>query len=435
MKIGSGILPLLLGVAFALLAGTALATDGYFSHGYGMKAKGEGGAAITSVDDAFGGANNPATMVFAGSRLDVGVDWFSPHRSAARTGSIGGAFDFSADSDSNNFYIPELGYNHLLSPDMSLGVSIYGNGGMNTNYPGGVASCGQPGRPANGLCGQGGLGVDLTQLLVAPTFSMKTLPQQSFGIAPLFAYQRFRATGLQAFDNAPGFPPFTGSPGSVTNNGYAHSTGFGVRLGYYARIDALSLGAMYTSKMRMGKFDQYKGLFAEQGRFDIPEHYAVGAGFDPAQGLNLRLDFERIVYSGVPSVHNPSSNRAPLGADNGPGFGWQDVNVIKLGAQWVLNPAVTLRAGYNHCNNPIQAQDVTFNILAPGVVKNHYTLGATFALGTGSELTLAYMHAQRNSTSGASMFNSPGLAGPGNGGTETISMYEDSLGIAWGLRF
>ena len=38
----------------------AQATDGYFSHGYGMKAKGRAGVSMAMTDDAFGGANNPA---------------------------------------------------------------------------------------------------------------------------------------------------------------------------------------------------------------------------------------------------------------------------------------------------------------------------------------------------------------------------------------
>ena len=59
-------------LASALLAvfaipSVALATDGYFPHGYGMKAKGMGGASVAMADDSFGGANNPASMVFAGT--------------------------------------------------------------------------------------------------------------------------------------------------------------------------------------------------------------------------------------------------------------------------------------------------------------------------------------------------------------------------------
>src|SRR5512147_989848 len=76
-------------VAGFVLPGAAHATYGYFSHGYGMKAKGMAGAATAMTEDTFGGANNPASMVWVGSRMDVGVDWFSPKRKAERTGSSG----------------------------------------------------------------------------------------------------------------------------------------------------------------------------------------------------------------------------------------------------------------------------------------------------------------------------------------------------------
>src|SRR3990167_4993695 len=76
-------------MALAGLAGSAYATNGYFSHGYGMKAKGMGGAATTNTDDTFFGANNPAAAAFVGNRIDLGVDLFSPIREASRTGSAG----------------------------------------------------------------------------------------------------------------------------------------------------------------------------------------------------------------------------------------------------------------------------------------------------------------------------------------------------------
>src|ERR1039457_2593782 len=97
----------------------ALATDGYFSHGYGMKAKGMGGAATAMADDSFGGANNPASMVWAGDRLDVGVDLFSPKRDISRSGSAAG-IDGAVSSGSNLFLVPEFGYNRMIGGDMSI---------------------------------------------------------------------------------------------------------------------------------------------------------------------------------------------------------------------------------------------------------------------------------------------------------------------------
>jgi long-chain fatty acid transport protein len=72
------------------------------------------------------------------------------------------------------------------------------------------------------LCGTGSLGVDLSQLIIAPTLAWKFHARHSIGIAPLFAYQRFKAEGLQAFQG------LSTSPGNVTNNGYDSSTGWGV---------------------------------------------------------------------------------------------------------------------------------------------------------------------------------------------------------------
>jgi long-chain fatty acid transport protein len=408
---------------------TAHATDGYFSHGYGNTAKGMGGASIAVTQDAFGGANNPATMVWVGRRVDVGIDWFSPRREVERSGSVGGMLDFSADSESNYFFIPEFAYNHMLSKDLSLGVTVYGNGGMNTDFPGGQLNCSALGAypVANGLCGDGNLGVDLMQLIIAPTLSWRFHPNHSVGIAPLFAYQRFKAYGIQLFGM------LSQSPGDVTNRGYEDSTGFGVRVGYYGKInDMFSIGATYASKMSMSELDAYKGLFAENGGFDIPEHYGFGVAIHPAPQWLIAVDYLRINYNDVKSVGNPSSNQAPLGSANGPGFGWQNVDVWKIGVQYELNDKWTLRAGYNHSDNPIRSQDVTFNILAPGVIKDHYTAGFTYKLDRDSQLTMAYTYAAENSVSGPSFFN--GFM-PGGGGNEKIQMHQNQLGIAWARKF
>lgn len=419
-------------LAALLAASSAMATDGYFAHGYGMKAKGMGGVSTALAQDSFGGANNPASMVWAGSRLDIGLDWFRPIRDAERSGAGFPTLNGSVDSNSKNFVIPELGYNQLIRPDLSLGVSVFGNGGMNTNYPQGSFDCGAG--AANMLCGSGSLGVNMSQLIVAPTLSFKLNAQHSVGASVLLGYQRFSAYGLQAFDNAPGFPPFTGSPGNVTNRGVDNAYGAGLRVGYMGRLsDAVTVGASYSSKVYMSKFKKYAGLFAEGGDFDIPSNYSLGVAFTPNPAWTIALDYGRINYAGVASVGNPSLPVAPLGAANGPGFGWRDISVVKVGVAWQMSEALTLRAGYNHGQNPIRPADVTFNILAPGVVTDHYTLGFTWAVSPNSELTGALMVAPRQTVSGASLFN--GVMGAGAAGNETIGMRQTSLGLAWSRKF
>jgi long-chain fatty acid transport protein len=437
---------------FAAVPLAAQATDGYFSNGYGMKSNGMGGAAIAVAMEPFGGAVNPGAMSFLDNQWQFGVAWFSPHRSAERTGSGQAGIDGSVDSDSTNFFIPEFGMNWKYSPEVALGITVYGNGGMNTDYPGGQISaqsaCGQfrggQGAPYNMLCGSGSLGVDLTQLIIAPYASWQFVKNHSIGIAPLIAYQRFKAEGLQVFDN----PAFSTSPGNVTNNGYSDSWGVGARIGYMGQFsDQFAVGAAYSTRINMGEFDKYKGLFAEQGGFDLPSNFTVGMAFRPTKEWLLALDFERIYYSDAASVSNPSASigycvppqmgglgqrNYCLGGSDGAGFGWQDINVWKVGVQYQLNDQWTFRGGYNYSDNPIESKDVTFNILAPGVVTNQWSLGTTYRIDNVSEITGAFMYALNNSVTGPSLFI--GFGAPPTT-TETIQMKEYLLGIAYSRKF
>lgn len=418
-------------IAAALVASTAWATDGYFPHGYGIKAKGMGGVSIAMTDQAFAGANNPATASFSGNRAEAGVELFMPKRGVSRSADAG-PMAGSVDSDSKNFLVPEFGYTAPINDKVAVGLAVYGNGGMNTDYTANNIRCfdnpqaPDPANthPANMLCGSGRLGMDMMQLIVAPTVSYKVDERHAVGVSPLLVYQRFKATGLDLFAS------MSSAQTNVTDKGYDSSTGVGVRLGYVGKPnDVLTFGASWSPKTKMKKFDKYSGLFAGAGGFDIPENYGVGLAIQVTPKILVAADYQRINYSKIPSVANPSNNTQLtgnlLGSAAGSGFGWTDVNVIKIGVQWQATSQWTLRAGYNKTDNPVQSRDVTFNIIAPGVITKHYTLGGTYALGNDKELTFAYMHAPRNSVTGMGMFMAP----------ETIRMSQQSLGIQYGWKF
>ena len=407
-------------VASLLALGGALlpahATDGYFPHGFGLKSKGMGGAATAMAQDGFAGANNPAASAFAGNRLEIGADVFMPDREMSRTGT-GGMLDTRVRSGARSFLVPEAGYNNAMSDTLSWGVTVFGNGGMNTTYPGGQLNCGYG--PANALCGQGKLGVDLMQLVVAPTLAYKLNPQHSIGVSPLLVFQMFKASGLE------GFAPMSVNPANLSGSGYDTSQGMGLRLGYMGQLsDTVTVGASYSPKISMSRLKHYAGLFADQGKFDIPANTTLGIAVKATPSLTVAADYQRIDYAGVNAIGN-SSMAGPLGGTPGGGFGWRNVDVLKLGVQWQMSPAWTLRAGYNHSDNPVSGAHITPNILAPGVMTSHYTLGGTYALSPSSELTWAFMIAPRVTVTGRSML----------AGTETVSMRQSSLGLQWGMKF
>lgn len=410
----------LLSLLAVLAASNAHATDGYFAHGYGVKSQGMGGVGIALPQDAIAAAANPAGMGLIGDRVDFGVTWFRPQRESELVNTAGGtkAFDGTYDAnDTENFIIPEFGYNRVINPTVTLGVSVYGNGGMNTDY-----------KKAIPLFGSSAPRMDLSQLFIAPTATWKINESNIVGVSLNLAYQRFELKGLQNFAS-----PASESPNNVTNKGYDSSYGAGVHIGWIGKVnDTVTLGATYQSKTYMSKFDKYKGLFAEGGDFDIPETYGVGVAVKATPALTLAADVQRINYSDVDSVGNSINNfftGNQLGSSNGPGFAWKDVTAVKLGGSYAWNENLTLRAGYNHSTQPIRKSETFFNMIAPGIVQDHVTLGATYVLPNKSELSFAYMHAFEEKVNGSGSI--PTTFG---GGEANLKMYEDSLGVAYGWQ-
>jgi len=157
-------------------------------------------------------------------------------------------------------------------------------------------------------------------------------------------------------------------------------------------------------KRAWARFDKYKGLFAEQGKFDIPSNYAVGIAIKATPKTVVAFDIEEIKYSDSAAVSNkidPLLSGVQLGSDNGPGFGWEDMTVYKLGISHELSNDFTVRAGWNHGKQPIPSSQTLFNMLAPGVVEDHLTLGCNVKLAKDSEISGMYMHAFKNTVSGS----------------------------------
>lgn len=395
-----------------MLATPALATTGYFPHAFGIQSKGVAGSDVAFAQSAMTIAVNPAGLSDVDNQLNVGVSLFSPHRKYSATGPAGGT-DFVAVKNQTSkktlFGIPNFGYARKLNDRATFGFALYAAGGMNTTYPTDVYNTLVPG-------GFGKTGIDLMQVGLSPALSYKVTDMVSVGIAPIFSVSRFKATGLGAF--------------GVGNNGYDWAYGVGGRVGFQVKpTSAFSFGAYYQSRIYMSKFDKYAGLFAEQGDFDIPASAGAGVAFKPVSNLTLTGAYKHIWYSKVNSIGNPGTNfflPAAFGANNGPGFGWKDVDVFSVGATYDVNEKLTVRAGYSYNTAPIKSTDVTFNILAPAVVQHHFTGGASIKLSDNLTLDLAGMVAPSKKVSGVDM-------GPGSTNAINLKMWqvEGSAGITW----
>jgi long-chain fatty acid transport protein len=375
-------------------------------------------------------STNPAGIAFVGNRLDAGITLFRPDRSAqivGNTNSYAPQANGTYDANGRKYFgIPEFGVSKVINDDFNVGLAVYGNGGMNTTYT----------RPIQ-LFGSTNPGVDLEQLFVAPTLSWKLTPQQSVGVSAIYAYQMFSATGLQNFTAPSGANQSSISPSNVTDKGTANSSGWGAHVGWLGQVtDKISLGAHYQTKISMGNFTQYSGLFAGGGSFDIPARFGAGIALKAVDNLTLALDVEKVQYSQVASVGNPLSNLFAgnlLGTANGPGFGWQDVTSYKLGAIYKVNSQWTLRAGYDYNSQPIPSSQTFFNILAPGVVQQQASLGATYSLNKAWDISGFYSHAFNHQVSGSGSI--PGGVGGYGGGNANIRLSEDSIGVGVSWKY
>lgn len=401
--------------ALCLVAGSATATEGYFALGYGPVQRGLGGSGVAAGFDAMSAAVNPAGVGGLGNEWSLGFELFAPRRGYEGT-ATGFVPSGSVDSGHPLFPIPNFAWNHVLGNGAVLNVSAYGNGGMNTSYPVGLAGCGSV------YCG-GKAGVDLSQLFVSVTYAQKQ-GRLSWGIAPTLALQSFAARGLGAFGG------ISVDPAHLTDLGHDVSYGVGLRGGLqYAVSDTLSLGLSAQTRMNMSKFDEYAGLFADGGDFDIPASVTLGLAWKARPDLTLLADYQKIFYSDIPAVGN-ANTAGPLGAPGGAGFGWDDVDVIKIGAEWQSSPEMTWRAGYAHATNPVGPEDVTLNIIAPGIVQDHLTFGGSRKLNDRDRLDFSVVYALENSVSGPE--TTP--MGP-TGGTVDLRMDQLSVSIGWTRRF
>ena len=451
------------------------ATNGYFSHGFSTKEKGLAGAGTAYSQDAMAAATNPAGMAFVGERMDVGLALFSPSpRSYTVTGSPvapgGGAIpgptlpfqDANApfgsfinaapgteyESDNDLFLIPHFGYNWQLNSDSTVGVSVYGNGGMDTEYPASASPDVTGDGAGDGTFGAGTAGISMAQLFVNVSFAKKINAKHAVGGSVILVGQRFEAQGLE------NFAALSLDPSNLSGNRKSDSFGAGVKVGYQGEVSpGVRVGVAYQSKISMSEWDEYKGLFAEGGDFDIPSTYNIGVSFDVGDTGVIVADIQRINYTDVASISNPVSNLLPptgtcipagfnpnpaitgadgagcLGGSSGGGFGWEDMTIFKIGYQIDVGDN-TYRVGYSHADQPIPESQTFFNTLAPAVIEDHITAGMTMKLSGNQEFNIAGMYAPSNSVKGQNPVDQFAAAG----GTQIeieMSQWDIQAGWAW----
>ncbi|MBL6989483.1 MAG: outer membrane protein transport protein [Bacteriovoracaceae bacterium] len=389
------------------------ATTGMQPIAVGAVYKSLAGAGVAYPNNSFIAVYNPAGLVdLTTSRFDVSVGLFNPERSFRGDGVVLDPAEGEVVSRDTLFVLPAVSKSFRLNEKSAWALTMFPKGGGSVVWQHhAVFRRFNAGVGAN----QSGEGVstkaELQQMLIAATYSRKVGRGHSIGVAPLIGFQRFRNHGIGYFRQV------SADPSKLSDNGFDNSFGYGGMVGWQWNATSwLNVGASYQSEIVMQKFEEYAGLFANQGEFNMAPQWTVGVVVSPLRRLKIALDYQRIAYSAIPALSNPhdyplvkkgglNTFAASVGADasrnGGAGFGWDDVNIYKVGVEYRYSDTLDLRAGYSYNNCPIGSEDVLFNILATAVTKEHLAFGFSKRFSKNKyQIDLTYIRGFKNSVKG-----------------------------------
>ncbi|OGW61755.1 MAG: hypothetical protein A2V83_08565 [Nitrospirae bacterium RBG_16_64_22] len=441
-----------------LVAPPAFATNGMNLEGYGPVALGAGGASMAYDNGTYGMMNNPATLGLGaqGDRLDVALSFLGPNVTAKMTGMP------DVKSSADLFIMPGIGYVKNIGM-MAYGLGIYAQGGMGTEYAADSFMAAGSGDKARSELSVGRLvipfvmevdkktkvavslegvwaGLDLKMPMSGSQF-MNMMPKtlnpaatQASGTVSgtmIDGFGSYMAAGMITALNWGRFDFSNSSDFTGEARGYGVAAKVG---GVHKVNDQLSLGAAYHSKTALGDLESDKatatfnvvmggatttipvsGKIAVKN-FEWPQTIGVGAAFQATKELLVVADYKWINWKNVMknfamtfTADSTQSNAAAAGfagsaVDATLFQNWKDQNVFMVGLGYKVSAPFTVRAGANIGNNPIP--DTYLNALFPAIVKNHYTLGAGYAIDKSSGVDAALSYAPEvKATAGSGVTN------------------------------
>lgn len=402
-----------LAAGLVLAGGPVLAGNGYFLNGAGANNRALSGAGAALAAEPMAMTVNPAAISrMPGDGWQIGVTFITgfPEVSAGpftvpEGGLPPGAFPlkpgiYEQDADDplqigGVFAVPFGAISWRLDDTSTVGIGVYGNGGLNDSFQASDNPSCPPGTPQRGLFCSGDVVTNITQTFIAPTYARQLLPWLHAGASVLLVWQTLEVRGLGLF------APQSRDPDAFTNNGHDNSFGAGLKFGLQAEVTPkLWVGAAYQTRAYMSRFDDYAGLLADQGDFDVPPQIQVGIAWRPFSRWTLLFDYLHIEFTDIPALGNHQDAPGQFGDDDGPGFGWRDIDAYKFGVIYQASRNWTLRFGYSHTSQLLREDELLLSILAAGAFEHHISAGLSYRLGEAFSLDVAATHALEKEIAG-----------------------------------
>lgn len=391
---------------------------------YGTLAGGRPNA-ISGGQNAFAGVVNPANAVWIEDRFDIGVFLVNQKSS----------FD---NRDNNPLFPPgKINLTHRAEYVTSADAAFHKRftiKGYDCSFS--LAAYTTPGivklrtKDPLPIAGTTPLRVEDKTQVISAVFSWKLNDHHSIGFSLDYLHLSHRRDGFQRVDN----PLRSVSPGHVTNNGWDHSNGLGLSLGWRWNITkSLTFGFAFIKKSYVGQYRKYRGYEPHHGKNYFPETLGAGFTYLFTEKIAGRLEVLWTDFGNLPNANNTLSPNGQLnlhkrGSNKSPGTGLQDATFINLGMGYKVNSMLSLGAGFSH--------RIKLKRKSPFILSRPYTRQTTYDLLTfgadfkyhSHDFFLALSHGIQNRQSGTMP--------PELGGGKFISKKRyDSLSIAWGYLY
>lgn len=402
---------LILLIAVTLLALPRLGetTNAISEIGVGAKSKGMGGVGVALPQDAFAAGMNPAGMACVGSRFDAGFGWLWQRGSL--TISVDNGVRIPLKS-SRGLWLPEGAIAWEFCHCQVVGIAAFTSAAGHTKYNEG---------PIGGDPNTGAL---YYNLFVTPSWGWRINSAHSVGVALNLSFDWFNLKGANFFALN------SIHPNDVTNRGNNTGEGVSVRIGWMGQFcNQLRVGATFQTQTWSDRHKKYQGVLVNEGYINLPPEMGLGIAWNCLPCVTVAADFVYRVWQASDEFDNTSRQTgtffANFGASDGPGLGWKNQSIAKVGLAWTPFCCLTLRAGYNYGRSPISSTEHAINGIFLCPQEHHATVGATYRLCCG-EFTAFYYHAFQKRAKGEITSET---------GQIDLTNRQDVAGVSYGICF
>jgi len=359
---------LVLVIGLVIICSASLIANGLSLNSIGTRALGMGGAFVGLANDPTAIYWNPAGL--SGQQAQI--------YGAITDIKLYGSYKYDpagvdVENERKDNITPNLFMTYPMDK-LTFGFGVFAPSGLGVEWPGKDLAAFAGGNPDIKWKSQ------IFAISISPGVAYQVTDKLSLGFAGIMSYGSFNLDRPYVHTDTTGSTGFQYEESST-------GTGFGVEGGMmYKMSDMFQFGASIRSKVNLTLSGEAKNpalaaYGAEKSNFDrdvaLPLWAAFGIAVNPCEKLTITADAQYSQWAESEDKFITEFDNAAWPDSSEMILEWEDCTQIRFGAEYMVNPAFTARAGYYY--DPAPAPDKTVNILFPSATYNAITGGMSYS--------------------------------------------------------